>query len=72
MMAEDNFKALVKQMRDAQKEYFRTRTHDSLQRSKALESRVDAELVSGKPIQMGDVTLLPNGKKLVQTSMFNC
>lgn len=31
----------VKAMREAQKEYFRTRSHDSLRKSKALEKRVD-------------------------------
>lgn len=32
----------VKAMREAQKEYFRTRDRQVLQRSKALEKRVDA------------------------------
>lgn len=31
----------VKAMREAQKEYFRTRSHESLKKSKALEKRVD-------------------------------
>jgi hypothetical protein len=31
----------VKAMREAQKEYFRTRSHESLRKSKALEKRVD-------------------------------
>lgn len=31
-------------MRDAQKEYFRTRDRDSLVASKTLEARVDAEI----------------------------
>ena len=31
----------VKLMREAQKEYFRTRSHESLRKSKALEKRVD-------------------------------
>lgn len=31
----------VKAMRETQKEYFRTRSHDSLRKSKALEKRVD-------------------------------
>lgn len=31
----------VKAMREAQKEYFRTRSHDSLRKSKAMEKRVD-------------------------------
>lgn len=37
----EQLKALVKEMRSAQKEYFRDRSHDALQRSKALEKRVD-------------------------------
>lgn len=31
----------AKAMRDAQREYFRTRTYESLKKSKALEKRVD-------------------------------
>lgn len=31
----------VSLMRDAQKEYFRTRSHDSLRKAKALEAEVD-------------------------------
>lgn len=31
-------------MRDAQKEYFRTRSHDALRKSKALESEIDREI----------------------------
>ena len=38
------FRALVKDMREAQKDYFRTRSQDALKRSKALERRVDSEL----------------------------
>ena len=41
---ETAFRALVKDMRDAQKDYFRTRSQDALRRSKALERRVDSEL----------------------------
>lgn len=37
-----NFITTVKTMREAQKEYFRTRDRQVLQRSKALEKRVDA------------------------------
>ena len=36
--------SLVKQMREAQREYFRTRSRESLQASKALEKRVDEEI----------------------------
>lgn len=37
-----DFITTVKDMREAQKEYFRTRDRQVLQRSKALEKRVDA------------------------------
>jgi hypothetical protein len=40
------FIELVRQMRSAQKEYFRTRSKDVLNRSKELERKVDAELQS--------------------------
>lgn len=36
-----NLILLTKQMRDAQKEYFRTRSKDALLASKELEARVD-------------------------------
>ncbi len=38
---------LVKEMRAAQKEYFSTRTHSALVKSKDLERRVDNELARG-------------------------
>lgn len=38
---------LVKEMCAAQKEYFRTRAHSALVRSKDLERRVDDELARG-------------------------
>lgn len=38
------FFGLVKEMRSAQIEYFKTRTPVSLKRSKALEKRVDDEV----------------------------
>lgn len=40
----EKFAQLVKDMRDAQKEYFRTRSHSSLMLSKSLEKRVDHEI----------------------------
>lgn len=40
----DSFKDLVKRMREAQKEYFRTRGKDVLRKSKELEKLVDIEL----------------------------
>ena len=44
MMPNNQFRDLVREMRDAQREYFRTRSHFVLQRSKELEKRVDEEL----------------------------
>lgn len=40
----DSFKDLVRRMREAQKEYFRTRDKDVLRKSKDLERQVDLEL----------------------------
>lgn len=34
----------VSLMREAQKEYFRTRSHEVLRRSKALEAEIDQEI----------------------------
>ena len=45
----EDFVILVKRMREAQKEYFRTRTKEALQFSKKLESRMDAAI---KDVQM--------------------
>lgn len=39
---------LVAEMRDAQREYFRTRDYEVLRKSKALEKRVDTELAQLK------------------------
>ena len=44
MMPNKQFRDLVRDMRAAQREYFRTRSHFVLQRSKELERQVDAEL----------------------------
>lgn len=63
------FKALVREMRTAQKEYFRDRSHDALQRSKALEKRVDDELAQ-KVETDPNVIIMKNGQKLVQGSLF--
>ena len=38
------FFMLVREMRTAQKDYFRLRSHDALAKSKALERKVDAEI----------------------------
>lgn len=45
-MTTGEFAYLVKKMRDAQKEYFKTRSSDSLRRSKDLEKQVDDVLSS--------------------------
>jgi hypothetical protein len=41
------FFKLVKAMREAQKEYFSTRSQQALQKSKELEKRVDASIKRG-------------------------
>ncbi len=46
-MTSSEFFLLVRDMRYAQREYFRTRSKDSLMRSKALEKQVD-EALSGQ------------------------
>lgn len=43
-MSDPEFRALVREMRDAQKEYFRCRMREVLVRSKQLEKQVDAAL----------------------------
>ncbi len=40
----NEFMILVKRMREAQKEYFRTRTKEALQFSKTMEAKVDKEI----------------------------
>jgi len=45
-MTTGDFADLVKKMRDAQKEYFKTRSSDSLHRSKDYERKVDEVLLS--------------------------
>ena len=77
----NEFMALVKEMRTAQKEYFKLRkagashaANDALQRSKALESRVDQEIretEASENTQSGDVIVMANGQKLVQGNLFD-
>lgn len=43
-MNAQQFFQLVASMREAQREYFKTRSRSSLERSKALERRVDDEI----------------------------
>ena len=91
------FVALVKEMRIAQKEYFKARRRyheacnslkrigireqaelgqkasEALQRSKALESRVDQEIRAAEEaegVQNGDVIVMKDGRKLVQGNLF--
>lgn len=41
----DSLVSTVKQMREAQREYFRTRNPEALRKSKALEKRVDEMII---------------------------
>lgn len=77
----DGFMQLVKDMRAAQKEYFSLRhrgeqpstVRDALQRSKALEKRVDEEIAAAERQDQTndpDVIIMKNGQKLVQGSLF--
>lgn len=47
------FEILVKEMRDTQKEYFRTRDKATLAKSKALEKKVDDHFLSVVPAMTG-------------------
>ena len=74
------FMELVKEMRNAQKEYFKLRkagaSHaamDALQRSKALESRVDEEIrkeEAAANVQADGTIIMADGRKLVQGNLF--
>ena len=44
----EEFVSLVDQMRSAQRNYFRTRSHDVLSQSKELERRVDKAIADHK------------------------
>lgn len=76
----DGFMQLVKDMRAAQKEYFKLRkagaSHaamDALQRSKALESRVDEEIAAAERQELAndpDCIRMANGQKLRQGNLF--
>lgn len=69
----EQLKALVKEMRSAQKEYFRDRSRDALQRSKALEKRVDEEIAAAERQELAndpDVILMANGQTLRQGDLF--
>lgn len=47
----ESFRELVKEMRSAQREYFRTRSAEVLDKSKKLERKVD-ELLSDNNVQL--------------------
>ena len=48
-MTENEFRELVRKMREAQQNYFRTRHKGYLDQSRSLEKQVDAELSSDTP-----------------------
>lgn len=60
-MDKDQLLMLVKQMREAQREFFRTHASCALQRSKQLERSVDLELLNYIEV---------NGKLIKQPSLF--
>lgn len=74
----DAFMQLVKEMRAAQKEYFAARkqwgdSRDALQRSKALERRVDEEIAAEERQELAndpDCIVLADGRRLVQGNLF--
>ena len=69
MMDYEQFKGLVLEMRTAQKEYFETRSRDALQRSKALERRVDEEIAAAERQDFAngtDCVRMANGQILRQ------
>ena len=53
-------------MRETQKEYFRTRSHDFLRKSKALEAEIDAEIKRVR--DMGYAQLQPQQPSLFTTT----
>ena len=74
----DGFMQLVKDMRTAQKEYFAARkqwgdSRDALQRSKALERRVDEEIAAAERQDFAngtDCVRMANGQILRQGNLF--
>lgn len=75
------FMKLVREMRRAQKEYFKARkagaSHaamEALHRSKALESRVDEEInleEAAANVQADGAIIMADGRKLVQGNLFD-
>ena len=77
----DGFMQLVKDMREAQKEYFSLRhrgeqpstVREALQRSKALERRVDEEIAAAERQDFAngtDCVRMANGQTLRQGNLF--
>lgn len=77
----DGFMQLVKDMRAAQKEYFSLRhrgelpstVRDALQRSKALERRVDEEIAAAERQELAndpESIRMANGQTLRQGNLF--
>lgn len=69
----DGFMQLVKDMREAQKEYFLARSKDALQRSKAFERRVDEEIAAAErqyQTTNPDCIRMANGQTLRQGNLF--
>jgi hypothetical protein len=59
-MTPEEFVVLVGRMRDAQREYFRTRDPEVLNRSKYLERQVDRAIKeAGQPPRPPEPTLFP-------------
>lgn len=58
------FMQLVREMRKAQKEYFKTRDKDVLAKSKQLEKRVDDEIKN-------EVAVAENQEQLDKIALFN-
>lgn len=60
-MDKDELLLMVKHMREAQREFFKTHSSSALQRSKQIEKRVDLELLNYTEV---------NGKLIKQPSIF--
>lgn len=52
-MDKNEFIEMVRRMRSAQKEYFKTRSYDALKRSKVLEVAVDNEIADMDQNELG-------------------
>lgn len=52
-MEQNEFIEMVRRMRNAQKEYFKTRSYDALKRSRVLEVAVDNEIADMDQNEIG-------------------